>query len=294
MENLSNQNPESTKTQNKKIRVTEDLPPGYTIEQLRQHYAIEKELAARLRTAPFSERRNLYSSLYDELFTRVPWHVQLRDKKQGRNLDRQMKLLRPFLHPETVMLEIGAGDCALSFEASRQVKKVYALDVSDVISSQKQFPSNVELILSDGVSIPLPDNSVDLIYSNQLIEHLHPDDVQPQLAEIWRALKPGGITICITPNRISGPHDISRYFDEVACGFHLKEYTFSDLRGLFQKVGFRRLAAISKIPLFPILPIPLYILLEKTLSALPFSWRKSIARNRLMDRLLYIRLLAYK
>lgn len=57
------------------------------------------------------------------------------------------------------------------------------------------------------------------------MEHLHPDDAYEQLQEIYNALIPGGIYICITPNRLSGPHDVSQYFDSIATGFHPKEYT---------------------------------------------------------------------
>ena len=39
------------------------------------------------------------------------------------------------------------------------------------------------------------------------------------LANLYRALKPGAVYVCITPNRLSGPHDISLYFDSVATGF---------------------------------------------------------------------------
>ena len=51
-----------------------------TPEQIREHYEIEKKLASQLRDATREERRSLYSSLYDELFRRVPSHPQLTDK----------------------------------------------------------------------------------------------------------------------------------------------------------------------------------------------------------------------
>ena len=41
-----------------------------------------------------------------------------------------------------------------------------------------------------------------------------------------------GVYICITPNRVSGPHDVSRGFDEVATGFHMHEYTGREIRPL--------------------------------------------------------------
>jgi SAM-dependent methyltransferase len=116
--------------------------------------------------------------------------------------------------------------------------------VSHEITKDVELPANVELIISDGSSIPVPNNSIDLAYSDQLMEHLHPDDAIEQLQNIYRSLAPGGRYICITPNRLSGPHDVSRYFDDVATGFHLKEYTLSELSGIFRSVGFRRLQVL--------------------------------------------------
>ena len=59
-----------------------------------------------------------------------------------------------------------------------------------------------------------------------------------QLKNIYQALAPGGSYLCFTPNRLSGPHDISKYFDEVATGFHLREYTNTELVAIFKKTGF--------------------------------------------------------
>ncbi len=48
-----------------------------TFEQIKAHYQIERELADQLRKASVMDRRELYSSLYDELFRRVPELVTL-------------------------------------------------------------------------------------------------------------------------------------------------------------------------------------------------------------------------
>jgi SAM-dependent methyltransferase len=120
---------------------------------------------------------------------------------------------------------------------------VYALDVSEVISGGEAMPSNVELVLSDGTSIPLARESVDVAYSYQLMEHLHPEDAREQLSNIISVLKPGGRYVCVTPSRLGGPHDVSRFFDDVPTGFHLREYTYSEMHMLFTESGFRRVEA---------------------------------------------------
>src|SRR5262249_53890709 len=137
----------------------------------------------------------------------------------------QLQFLRRFLKPSHHFLEIGAGDCALSLEVAKQVRRVCAVDVSSKLTESIPRPHNFELLLSDGCSVDVPDGAVDVAYSNQLMEHLHPEDAIRQLREVYRTVKPGGVYVCVTPNRVGGPYDISRHFDKVATGLHLKEYT---------------------------------------------------------------------
>lgn len=251
---------------------------------LRQHYEVERELADRLRLATREERRSLYGPVYDELFRRVPHHPQL-TRKSSPELSRaglppQLRILRRYLRPETTLLEIGPGDCALSLALAERVRHVYGLDVSAEITRQTSLPANFDLILSDGTSVPLPPESVDVAYSNQLMEHLHPDDALEQLKGIWRVLRPGGVYICITPNRLSGPHDISQHFDSEATGFHLKEYTVGELSRLFRTVGFRTVRTLLGRRGF-CLPAPVAPVLagEAVLSRLPPGTRRAVGRT---------------
>jgi hypothetical protein len=57
------------------------------------------------------------------------------------------------------------------------------------------------------------------------MEHLHPEDALEQLQKIRRTLARGGVYVCITPNRVNGPHDVSGLFDDEARGLHLREYS---------------------------------------------------------------------
>ncbi len=270
-----------------------------SVEELREHYKVEKELAHCLRNANRDERRELYSSLYDAMYKRVPSHPQLTRKMTPRTREfvvaAQMRLLRPFLTKETTFLELGPGDCSLAFEVAKHVKQVNAVDVSDEITKSVAQPENFRLILSDGCSVPLPPGSVDVAYSNQLMEHLHPDDAMEQLCNIFRALRPGGVYVCMTPNRLSGPHDISKYFDDVAVGFHLKEYTVKELGQLLQEVGFKHIRVYLggkgkylKLRTFPI------ECCEGFISRLPNSLRKSMVQSVLFKLLLGIRMVGVK
>lgn len=255
-----------------------------TLEQIWEHYEIEKELAGRLRHASREERRYLYSFLYDELYRRVPLHSMLTRKSSLAQTTRmvrlQMKFLHSFLNKEMTFLEVGPGDCALSFEVSKFVKQVYAVDVSKEITKASTVPGNFQLFLSDGCSLPVPPNSIDLAYSYLVMEHLHPDDAFDQLQHIHGVLAPGGTYICITPNRLTGPHDISKYFDEFATGFHMKEYTTRELSDLFKKVGFSQVSAyVGAKGNYVCFPISLVALCELFLDKLRYAIRKVFAIN---------------
>jgi SAM-dependent methyltransferase len=270
-----------------------------TAERIRAHYEVERELADRLRTSSRAERRDLYSLVYDELFERVPDHPQLTRKVSAADtkvqLELQMRFLRHFLRPGITFLEIGAGDCSLSVEIARTARRVYALDVSESISSLADRPANLELVISDGVSIPVPAGSVDFAYSNQLMEHLHPDDAFEQLRNILHALAPGGRYVCITPNRLNGPHDVSSHYDREATGFHIKEYTVTELTRLFRAAGFAKARAYAQAKgrVAPV-PGPVVAGVEGVLDALPFGPQRQLARALPWRWALGIQLIGYK
>jgi ubiquinone/menaquinone biosynthesis C-methylase UbiE len=262
-----------------------------TLAQLREHYEIEKALANKLKHANKEDRKKLYASLYDELFTRVPHHHQISKKnddiERNESVRIQMKLLKHFIKPHMKFLEIGAGSCHLSLEMSKYVKTVYAVDVSKEITKEIRTAENFEFVISDGCNIPIPGNSIDIAYSYQLIEHLHPNDAYEQIHNIYKAIAHNGLYICVTTNRISGPHDISKYFDEIATGFHLKEYTATDLYDLFRRCGFSEIRFCVNIKdkclNFPFLPINMC---EKTLDSFPLFLRKNLINIQPFKKLL--------
>jgi SAM-dependent methyltransferase len=222
-----------------------------TPERIRAHYEIERELADRLRRAPASERPRLYAEVYDELFRRVPDHPQLgrRDSDEARHarLVPELRLVRRFLPPGGTFLEIGAGDCALAATVAATAEHVHALDVSAEMAGGRPLPGNVELTLADGRTLPVPSATIDLAYSNQLLEHLHPEDAPVHAAEVHRVLRPGGRYLCATPNRLTGPHDVSAAFCARARGLHLREYTTDDLVALLTAGGFGAVRAVLRV-----------------------------------------------
>jgi SAM-dependent methyltransferase len=268
-----------------------------TEAQLREHYCVERGLAERLRRASRDERRELYSVVYDEMYQRVPHHPMMRDKRSAvaRDVEPDLRFLRRFLRPGAVFMEIGAGDCTLSRRIASLVRLVYAVDVSEEITRGTRFPANFRLCLSDGTSIPVPEGSVHVAYSDQLMEHLHPEDAVRQLHNIYRALTPGGVYVCITPNRLYGPSDISCYFDETSTGFHLREYSALELHRLFKSAGFANTRSYAGARGWYVRwPLSVSAGLEWGLDALPYRVRRPLAGIKPLRALLGVRMAAVK
>ncbi|MGE5615449.1 MAG: class I SAM-dependent methyltransferase [Bacillota bacterium] len=271
---------------------------GRSRERLRAHYVVERELADRLRRSHSpEERRRLFATMYDELFAKVPDHPRLRARREAaeqraRDVRWNLAQLRRFLTPGCVFMEVGAGDCALAVDVAATAKQVYAVDVSHQHRGRK-LPANCQVVISDGRSIPVREGSVDLAFSDQLMEHLHPDDALEQLHNIRRALKPGGTYVCITPNRLYGPNDISRHFDEVPRGFHLKEYSLAELRRTFEEAGFACVQPfIGARGLFMRCPAFALELIEAMLDRLPFRLRRRLAESKPLRAILGVRIAA--
>jgi len=233
--------------------------------------------------------------VYDELFRRVPHHPQLARKASGTetrsNAERQLRIVAPYLRPETRYMEIGPGDCSLALAAASRVREVVAVDVSDEITKRETFPPNFRLVLTDGTTIPVPEGSVDVAYSSDLIEHLHPEDAAEQTRGVWSALVPGGKYVCVTPNGLGGPWDVSRGFSKVAEGFHLKEYTIADLAHLFKAAGFSRIVLLFGYRgRYLRVPLTLAVWAESLAARLPHSWRQDFAQRH--HSVGYIRMVA--
>jgi SAM-dependent methyltransferase len=268
-----------------------------TRAELEKHYLIEKELAERLRNAGKEARKELYASLYAELFEKIPYFDQIKSDRESRaaKVKNQVKFLSRFIAPGKIFMELGAGDCALSLALCRHFRKVYAVDVSPQISPNEQIPPNFTFVLTDGTKIGLPTESVDIAFSNQLMEHLHPDDAYEQLQDVYKTLGKDGIYIIITPHRYSGPHDISKHFDRVATGFHLKEYRNKELAALLRRVGFSGIGNYVKIA-GRFLKVPLFVVIvfEGILTPLPYVLRKRAFGLFPFKHLLRIRMTARK
>jgi arsenite methyltransferase len=137
-----------------------------------------------------------------------PITVNLYDAKQTEGLPAEAVLASlgcgnptalATLNPGDVVLDLGSGggiDVLLSAKRVGPTGKAYGLDMTDEMlalareNQRKAGVANVEFLKGEIENIPLPDNSVDLIISNCVI-NLSADKSRV-LSEAFRVLKPGG------------------------------------------------------------------------------------------------------
>jgi len=103
------------------------------------------------------------------------------------------------LRPGETVLDLGSGggiDVLLSARRVGPTGKAYGLDMTDEMlalareNQKKAGATNVEFLKGEIEKIPLPDNSVDVIISNCVINLAA--DKDKVLREAYRVLKPGG------------------------------------------------------------------------------------------------------
>ncbi len=251
-------------------------------EKLRLHYDVERSIADKLKKANKEERKLIYHSMYDELFEKVKDHPRLKKRETNINKDKSVTYNLSFLkkHLENVesFIEFAPGDGKLSIKIAENIKKVFAVDISNQISSKDKIPENMELVIYDGYKLDLPSNSFDLIFSNQLIEHFHPEETKLHFQLVYNLLKTGGTYVFKTPHRFSGPWDISMYFSDIAQGFHLKEWTYTELIELIKTIGFKNIKTYYYIKfIFFKLPVFYFQSLEKLFSFFPKKLRPIIS-----------------
>jgi 2-polyprenyl-3-methyl-5-hydroxy-6-metoxy-1,4-benzoquinol methylase len=123
-----------------------------------------------------------------------------------------------FIKDKTV-LDIASGEGYGSYIMSKYAKKVLGVDIDEKViqhSKNKYQSSNLNFKTGSVEKIPIESNSIDVVISFETIEH-H-DKHEEMLKEIKRVLKPDGVLIMSSPDKLNYS-DIPRYQNP----FHVKE-----------------------------------------------------------------------
>lgn len=116
-----------------------------------------------------------------------------------------------------LIVDLGCGDGSSARYARRIRPDVRWVGLDITESTYARNVTAEQVVLYDGVQLPFSDDSLPLIYSNQVFEHVrHPE---PLLREIERVLRPGGTFIGSTSQL--EPYHAWSLWNYTIYGFHV-------------------------------------------------------------------------
>jgi len=219
-----------------------------TVEMVLRHWELEKLLTRELLDSAEEHRWEIFERCYSKLYGELDWLNRMDDGRDSIPADVRYaewpQLIGP---PPRTVYEIGSGKGRL---IRFLVECGYECKATEVTRErgEKWVEEHPNLIWgnSDGVHLGRfePAGSWDVVISDQVIEHLHPDDLVDHFLGTFEILKPGGRYVFSTPHRSIGPSDVSAVFNcDTSHGMHLKEYTYSEIVEALSSAGYGRITS---------------------------------------------------
>ncbi|MDZ7965503.1 MAG: class I SAM-dependent methyltransferase [Nostoc sp. DedSLP03] len=191
------------------------------------------------------------------------------------------------------ILEIGSGygraPLHLSKAKNLKCEKYYGIDISEPLLRRlikvKQeynfFPeAEFNLICTSAETLPLEDNSIDLVISNCVFMHIPDAQLRNLLADISRVLKPGGIFVFNHSfhNKSCPSHIIHNFIRRlnpfVRNPVYLKQYSSAEIEEMLATAGMK-----AKCPEYIVEPTAEYAILPETIKGIPVPFANAINRS---------------
>lgn len=147
-------------------------------------------------------------------------------------------------------LDIGASSGTMLEAAKELGWDVYGVEPSTT-GVKACITKNLNVVLSKAEKLPFPDNSMEMVHSHHVFEHL--DNPFEAAAEIYRVLKPGGLFFVEVPNQFDNIHFLRyRLFRRIPIRnrdirsiHHFYFFSKSNLFNLFRDINFERVKVKS-------------------------------------------------
>ena len=287
-----------------------------TLSELREfHYQFEIAFASAIKQA--GKGSSDRAALVAEAYTILPSLLLEMRKRQnvnqldslGATIGTHKFLMRWFSKNATRVLDVGCGTGYNVLNLLQSGYDAYGIDVSEsmILNGIKRAHELYNRDISGHLFAanfinwrpPKDLDLFDIVWTNDVIEHLPEDEAPDFLSKVLSLLKPKGNLVLITPNSLVGPSDASGIKQPIGSrsrGLHLREYSLNELSTLLLDAGFTNLVSpimsINKFG-FDLKPKWIYwkikILIEPLFNFIPGRLRKY-----LMIRLQYSTLIAQK
>jgi len=146
------------------------------------------------------------------------------------------KLFLAHIRPGGRVLDAGCGRSLFTEIRPRWPFAIMAADVDhDLLLSRKAEFRDVHWLVADAQPLPFRDGAFDAVFAGELIEHL----VDPRLGleEFRRVLRPDGVLILTTPNRLRLANLADRS-ERPYSPDHLSELSYDEALALLDQEGF--------------------------------------------------------
>ncbi|MFN8622669.1 MAG: class I SAM-dependent methyltransferase [Chloroflexota bacterium] len=114
--------------------------------------------------------------------------------------DRRLEMVRRWIDLEgTRILDVGCGIGTYIRRFRQYTDDVHGIEVEPerVAEASLELPN---IVCAVGEALPYPDDHFDLVFSNEVIEHVQDD--RQTAREMVRVAKPGGLIVLFAPNRL--------------------------------------------------------------------------------------------
>ena len=161
--------------------------------------------------------RNTYGPAALDRFYKKLWGTSLTE--MNRHLLGKLKI--------GSVLEVGCNiGMKLNHLQKQGYKNLYGIELQwDAVERAKRAAKNINIIQGSAFDIPFKENYFDLVFTNGVLIHIHPKDLEAAMREIYRCSK----------KYISGLEYFSETLEEVP--YHQEKHALwkNDFAGLFRK-----------------------------------------------------------
>jgi 2-polyprenyl-3-methyl-5-hydroxy-6-metoxy-1,4-benzoquinol methylase len=254
-------------------------------------YRIESQFAQKILASEKDspDRERLFQEGYSEITKIFDAH------KPGGGVtdytDVVATLVKKIIQNGGRIFDLGCASGNLLYALVNLGYEIEGIDVSEVLIQKAKDRldsiSKAHTVCQSDIMSYVPQTTFDCVVMDNIIEHFHLDSVDDILLKCRSMLKEDGYIIILTPHRFSGPHDTSKYFLPLGAkskGFHLKEFSFTDLYEKLEQTGFRT-----------ILGYPFHPRLLRKIHVIPncskWAARKAIILEGIFEKIVLSRLL---